>query len=101
MTDQSHQDMVRIPTRWPIVTFVTGVVLATGFYFDTRASSKDNAEKIMEQKIQIESIRSKQALQELDILSSRVHQDNILKLLSEMKQDIREIKLQRSPERSR
>ena len=90
------QPMVRIPQKWPLYTFVTAIVFASIWYADMRTAAKDNAEKIAKHEVRLEGLTAKQGAHELELATSRVNQENMLRILAEMRQDLREIKKQGS-----
>ena len=92
MSEATHQEMVRIPTRWPIYTFVAGIVAATTLYVDMRTTAKDNSRSITEIKESLSVDRAKSVKTDLEIAVMRTNAENTLRVLQEIKADIRDIK---------
>lgn len=90
MSDQTQ--MVRIPQRWPLITFVTFIAGASIFYADMRTAMSENSVKLSKHEGKLEGLDARTQIHALELATSRVNQENIIKLLTEMKQDLRELK---------
>lgn len=95
MTDQTP--MVRIPQKWPLYTFVVAIIGASIFYADMRTATSENSAKLAKHEGKLEGLDARTQIHALELATSRVNQENIIKLLTEMKQDLRDLKRDGSP----
>ena len=76
--------------------FVAAVVGVTTIYVDLRASSRDNSENIIDLKFRVEAAKTKQTMSDLELAILKTNADNMLRILQEIKTDVRDIKRQGS-----